>query len=75
MNDKIFRGHLFCGTTIGLTIMSFTKLEPAQVDTIVKIAQGIATIVTAYFAVKNYIYGIREKKARIKQIKDEEASR
>ena len=77
MENKIIRGHIFSAGTVSLTLMSIFQchVTPAQVDVITKVIQVLATLVTAYFAAKNYIYGIREKKANIKRMKDEEEFR
>ncbi len=69
MNDKVFKGNLFCLSTLLLAGDSILTKE--NVDMAVKIIQGVAAIVTAYFAIKNYYYAIQEKKERIKQLKEE----
>ncbi len=68
MNDKVFKGNLFCIST--LLLAGDGLFTQANVDMIVKVVQGIAAAVTAYFAIKNYYYAIQEKKERIKQLKE-----
>ena len=69
MNDKVFKGNLFCVSTLVLFIDGQVTQE--NVDLIVKIIQGVATAATAYFTIKNYYYAIQEKKEKIKRLKDE----
>ena len=69
MNDKVVKGNFFCVGTLLLFIDG--QITQENVDLIVKIIQGVATAVTAYFAIKNYYYAIQEKKEKIKRLKEE----